>query len=171
MSLSQNDVSRVTGGNTALMVCASDGDIENAKLQLANGADINAQNEQGATALLIAILNTKPSMVYLLLENGADASIASKKGLTPKALAYKNGDKGIINMLLDNIPLKKKEAKARIVRAISIISSSVVGWGMYAYFNDLFNPHHSAAFVESIRVAGIGMFVALGYFDWIGKKL
>lgn len=74
-------------GNTDLIRYASEGDIENAKLLLASGENVNTKNKQGATALLIAVLNNRPSMVSLLLSYGADASIASNKGLTAKSLA------------------------------------------------------------------------------------
>lgn len=89
----------VKAGNTELIVCASEGDIEKAKLLLANGADINARNEQGGTALLIAVLNNHPSMVSLLLNHGADASIASNKGLTAKALATNKKYTAILQLL------------------------------------------------------------------------
>lgn len=82
-----------------LMHLASEGDIDNATQLLTSGADINVRNEQGATALLIAVLNNKTAMVSLLLGYGADASIASKKGLTPLALAAKNGNIEIIDLL------------------------------------------------------------------------
>lgn len=93
------DIVSAEGGNTALMVCASEGNIDNAEMQLANGADINARNKQGATALLIAVLNNQPTMVSFLLGKGANASIASKKGLTPVALAKKNANTEIIRLL------------------------------------------------------------------------
>lgn len=86
-------------GITELMVCASKGDIENAKKHLASGDDINTRNVQGGTALLIAVLNNHPSMVSLLLKHGADASIASNKGLTAKAIATNNKYNEILQLL------------------------------------------------------------------------
>lgn len=176
MSLSQDDTSHVIGGNTVLMVCASEGDIDNAKLQLTNGADINAKNEQGATALLIAVLNNKPAMVDLLLGYGADAYIASKKGLTPKALATKNGNNEIIQ-LLDSHSKKdigndsfldgyysKKEALAKIVNAALVISAGVFGWGIYAYSSSLFSTHPSDI-SRSVYIAGLATLGAFGYFN------
>jgi len=50
-------------GNTALMRFASEGDIENATQLLTSSVEINERNEQGATALLIAVLNNKTEMV------------------------------------------------------------------------------------------------------------
>ena len=69
------------------------------KKLLVNGADVNARNEQGGTALLIAILNKQRAMVSLLLEHGADASIASNKGLTPLKLASNIKHEEILRLL------------------------------------------------------------------------
>ena len=87
-------------GLTELMLCASEGDLEECKRLLDQGANINQQDDKGATALIYAVLNNCEEVTRLLLSNGADKKLATKKnGLTPLMVARKNGFKAIINLL------------------------------------------------------------------------
>ncbi len=169
------------GGNTELMRCSSEGDIENATQLLKDGVDINARNKQGATALLIGVLNNQPAMVALLLGYGADVTIASYKGLTPEVLATKNGNIELLNLLsavkktvsynnneianeegfIDGV-FSKQEALRRIIRAAKIIFVNIIGWCVYAYATDLFS--HPKYISQSIFITGIGIWLQLRYF-------
>ena len=60
--------------------CAKKGDLEAAKLFLAEGIDINAKNERGQTALMRAAEYQRTELVTLLLEKGANVNIESKSG-------------------------------------------------------------------------------------------
>ena len=62
------------------------GYIKEVKRLLDNGADVNAVNELGNTALHFAVLQDEPVIVYLLLEAGADVSVKNKYGETPMGL-------------------------------------------------------------------------------------
>lgn len=61
--------------NTDFLIAAEDADIENVKSLLAQGADVNARDENSNTALMRAIISTRDiDTVKLLLEVGADVN-------------------------------------------------------------------------------------------------
>jgi ankyrin repeat protein len=49
------------------------------------GADINAQNNDGNTALWMALMQQNKHSTHFLVLSGADANISNKMGLTAKA--------------------------------------------------------------------------------------
>jgi ankyrin repeat protein len=58
---------------------------------LKNGADVNAKDKDGMTALALAAANNpNPEIVSLLLENGADAHIKIENGLRAIDFAENN---------------------------------------------------------------------------------
>ncbi len=71
-----------SGGLTALLFAARQGEIETAKALLDAKADINAVDSDGNNALTLAILNTHYDLTQLLIDRGADPNIASKNGRT-----------------------------------------------------------------------------------------
>jgi ankyrin repeat protein len=92
VDLSQTDAK----GRTPLHVLAEsytghDYDLEVAKLLLSRGAKINAQMDDGRSALHAAVAawlrTNKPGMVMLLLENGADINMRDRAGKTAFDLA------------------------------------------------------------------------------------
>lgn len=60
------------------------------------GADVNAQDPDGNTALMAAVIRRDEYMVRLLLEAGADKTIMNNEYDSPESLAY-----GFIHKLLD----------------------------------------------------------------------
>lgn len=95
-------------GTTALMVAASNDhrrqqgyrfgerptqealereSLEPVKVALELGADVNAANEDGDTALHVATAAQFNSIIQLLVQNGADLGAKNKNGVTPLALA------------------------------------------------------------------------------------
>lgn len=66
-------------GLTNLMHYAAEGYIEGCERLLIQGADINQQDNKGATALIYAVLNNHEEIVRLLLSKGADQNLATKK--------------------------------------------------------------------------------------------
>ena len=58
---------------------AKKGDIEAVKLFLAEGININVQNERGLTALMRSAEYQRVEMVTLLLEKGADVNIGGNR--------------------------------------------------------------------------------------------
>src|SRR5438876_6714484 len=79
-----------SGGLTALVLAAREGDLESAKLLLAAGADVNQVTEYRWTPLLTATNNRHCKLAIYLIEHGADVNIANKGGWTPLYLATDN---------------------------------------------------------------------------------
>ena len=80
----------LTGGLTALVFAARQGDLESARLLLAAGADVNGTTEYGWTPLLTAVHNRYYRLAALLLERGADPNIANRGGWSPLYIATDN---------------------------------------------------------------------------------
>ena len=87
-------------GATPLMHAAAIGSIEAVRLLLDAGADVNARNASGATALLWADGDHAKS--WLLIREGADVHATSKLRKTPLlALAGRPGNADLLRALLD----------------------------------------------------------------------
>lgn len=64
------------------------------------GADVNAENDQGATPVFFAIMNKKPEAVNTLISNGADVNKVSLLNENPLLLAIIVNDPGIAETLI-----------------------------------------------------------------------
>lgn len=80
--VSSRDAANAPGqfGATPLMDVAAAGSVEAMTFLIGKGADVNAQNAFGTTALMMSA--TEAAKVRLLLDHGAKANIASKQGRT-----------------------------------------------------------------------------------------
>src|SRR5215475_5916501 len=86
-------------GATPLMHAAAFGNSQTLKLLLDGGADVNAHNDFGATALLWAARN--PDKARLLIERGADVNAQSKQGRTPLMIAsLRRGGSAVVGLML-----------------------------------------------------------------------
>ncbi|KAF5546413.1 ankyrin repeat-containing protein [Fusarium napiforme] len=92
---------------TVLMIIAEDGSVENenvAQVLLSTaGVDVNLQDEDGSTALMLAALHGKVGMAKLILASGADPNMQDCSGRT--AFCYAQNAK-IISTLLDEPGIK-----------------------------------------------------------------
>src|SRR5206468_2482310 len=90
------------GRTTALMEAAKEDHYEVCKLLLAAGADVNAEEPTGATALMYALnpFRTNLKTVQLLLSKGARVTINKGRGYQPVMRAAETGDPEILNLLL-----------------------------------------------------------------------
>ena len=67
---------------------------------LARGADVNACNGSGLTALMVAAYHGRREMVSALLEHGADLNAVNSEGLTAAMLADDAGHEEIVRTLV-----------------------------------------------------------------------
>ncbi|KAF2475948.1 ankyrin, partial [Lindgomyces ingoldianus] len=87
-------------GNTALICAASRGMPKMVELLLKFGADIDAQNHHGRTALMEAVLwGQLASVNYILDKVNVDAE--DEYGRTPLSWAAKNGHEAVVKLLLE----------------------------------------------------------------------
>ncbi len=67
----------------------------------AGGADVNAPQVDGMTALHWAVYHDDDETAELLVRAGADVNAANRYGVPPLSLAAANGNAGLVNLLLD----------------------------------------------------------------------
>ena len=96
------------GANRQLLLAAETGELEKVVEAIQAGADINATNDKGSTALMIAVVCEHPSIAYYLLNeaevNGVrvkpDVNIQNENGATVLHAAASTGDKDMVRMLV-----------------------------------------------------------------------
>jgi uncharacterized protein len=71
------------GGLTALMLAARQGAAEGVRALAEAGADLNAVDPDGTTALNIAIINAHYDVAALLVDKGAGLDVGDAAGMTP----------------------------------------------------------------------------------------
>lgn len=79
--------------NTALMLAMSLGDFSTVQLLVESAkVDVNVQNGEGLTALMVAAVRNKPAFINYLIERGASVDLEDTKGRTAFmwALYYNN---------------------------------------------------------------------------------
>ena len=86
-------------GYTALMWASEYGNLEAAKLLIENGADVNAKDKYGDTALIEA---GHLEVVKLLIENGADVNAKNEDGKTALMRASREGHLEVVKYLIEN---------------------------------------------------------------------
>ena len=90
----------VLAADPALVDAVKAQDAETAKRLLADGADPNTRQPDGATALHWAVYRDDPGLVDLLLEAGAEVNAVNRLGASPLWLAAMNGNAALIGRLL-----------------------------------------------------------------------
>jgi ankyrin repeat protein len=84
---------------TPLMYAAEIGSVEAMRLLLDRGADVNAQNAFGSTALMWSV--SDPAKVRMLLEHGAQVNLTAKSGRTALVIAaFTNPSAEVVRLLL-----------------------------------------------------------------------
>lgn len=119
---------RDSNGRTKLMLAAKKGDIAKIEDLLYSGAQIDAVDKDGWTALMYAARFQKDADVTkLLLYRGADRSIRNKYGITPLMLSAgfsENPD--VVSILLDTYSPDSEEARQALAYGISNYNSPAV---------------------------------------------
>lgn len=101
LPLVENINIRDASGSTPLMI-ASATDKTVTELLVKNGAEINAVNKFGLTALHISILNNRPDCAIYLTEAGANPNIVSFRGLTALNIARAKKLPEVEKVLIEN---------------------------------------------------------------------
>jgi ankyrin repeat protein len=78
---------------------ATHGDVEGVREMLAAGADVDARNRHGQTALILAAHRGHLKIVEALIEAGADLNVTAKYNLTGLMLAIVAGHVGVARLL------------------------------------------------------------------------
>ncbi len=89
------------GGGSLLMIAASAGQVESARLLLDSGANIEMRDSQGRTALMYATSAGQVVVVQLLLERGAKIDARDNSGATSLILASGAGQLPSVQLLLE----------------------------------------------------------------------
>ena len=84
----------------ALHRAAKDGDIEGLERELAAGADVDARDGKGWTALLYAVAGSYPTVVERLMKAGADPDVRAPNGATALFMAAAGGHTEFIERLM-----------------------------------------------------------------------
>jgi ankyrin repeat protein len=92
--------SSLSAARSEIAEAASRGDIAAVRALLAQKADVNTPQADGATALHWAVYHSDREMTDLLIRAGANVKAANREGATPIWLASVNGDAAIISALL-----------------------------------------------------------------------
>lgn len=90
-----------TNVNNELLSAASSGDTAAAARLLGQGADVDAKNNQGDTALLLAAKSGKIDTARLLIEKGADIEAKNNVGETALIAACTSGHAEIAQLLVE----------------------------------------------------------------------
>ncbi len=83
-----------------LINSAFNGDIQKVQEFIDKGADVNAQDKHGATALMESAFYGYKDMAELLLKHGADVNVQDEDGITALMSAILNKHKAIVELLL-----------------------------------------------------------------------
>ncbi|MBU4498197.1 MAG: ankyrin repeat domain-containing protein [Verrucomicrobia bacterium] len=86
---------------TDLMLVATAGDVARTRQWIKAGANVNAMNRQGSTALMGAAAGGFTDVVKVLLDNKANVRVRSQNGITPVLAAARNGHAQVVHMLLE----------------------------------------------------------------------
>jgi ankyrin repeat protein/cytochrome c551/c552 len=104
---------------TLLMYAAGYGSVDAVRLLLSSGADVNARNQMGNTALLYGAGNLEK--VRLLVDNKADVNAKTKNGRTAlMAAATSPGNSATVKLLLD----KGADAKPQGDRGLTALQAA-----------------------------------------------
>jgi uncharacterized protein len=107
-TLNDANCAREDNNKSILMYAVWVGNLEAIKHLIEKGADVNAQDSGGATALHLAAWKGRTDIALYLLKNGSSGSIMSKEGMTPLDIALTQGHREIAEAIEKAAPKLKK---------------------------------------------------------------
>jgi ankyrin repeat protein len=117
---------RGAGGATPLMLAALYGDAPSVRTLIARGADVNAANDEGATALMWAASDLE--VARLLIDAGADVNARSADGRSPLLIAAGiRGAAPVVRLLLDKGADLKVRAPGLGGDTTALLQAAMVG--------------------------------------------
>ena len=111
--------------NRKLWHIAGTGDLEQLEKLLNQGADVNAGDRTGVTALMRAAYHGQLTMVRALIEKRADPNAKDRSGLTALTMAKHAGHQEIVEALLSSGAQARKEGESRPRRVVNVIDESI----------------------------------------------
>lgn len=122
ISLGDVNMKAAQHGQTALMLAASHGRFKMVKLLLQGGSDVNAQDEDGSSALMCAVEHGHADIVQCLLaQPGCDPNLADNDGLTALNVAMEAGHKDIAVLLYAHMHFVKPTIPPESLIADSLV--------------------------------------------------
>jgi serine/threonine-protein phosphatase 6 regulatory ankyrin repeat subunit B len=92
----------VTGSDTEVFLkSVKSGDYAEVKRLIEKGADVNARNNGGSTALMRASYRGRQDIVQLLIEAGADVNVQDNEGWTALMFASGMGHTEVAQVLIE----------------------------------------------------------------------
>lgn len=99
---SSNDIENTTILDPiSLIYAASEGDLEEVKILIEKGININGQDDEGSTALIAAALAGHTEIINFLISKGADINIADNYGHTALTMVVEEGNYEMANLLIN----------------------------------------------------------------------
>jgi hypothetical protein len=123
-----NPDARDEEGATVLQAVQA-GDMGIIEALLNNGADVNAHDAKGSSALYLAILIGDNESARILVRKGADVNASNNEGETPLMIAALKGYPDNVKLLLDagaNLNAKDKRGETPLMHAIERNHSEVI---------------------------------------------
>ena len=99
-------------GKSEVADAAARGDIAAVRALMAQKADVNAPQADGATALHWAVFKGNKEIADMLLRAGANAKAANREGSTPLWLASVNGDAAISTRSSRQAPIQMRRSRS-----------------------------------------------------------
>lgn len=90
----------VIAGDVPFADAAEKRDFDEVRTLIEQGADVNAAQADGMTALHWAVYHDAPEAAKLLVEAGADVEVTNRYGVAPLSLACQNGNRELVELLL-----------------------------------------------------------------------
>jgi ankyrin repeat protein len=118
--------------NEALIEAIRKSDLKHVQKILNKGADVNAKDEHGSPALVLAAESDRRGrmeLVKLLLEKGADVNAKTKSGRTTLMEAARRGPAELVNLLLDrgaDVNVKDESGETALKRAAGRVHDTAI---------------------------------------------